>query len=234
VYDVSLSTPRKRPEREHDVKANTVRARPPLSRERVVEAALKVMDDEGLEAVSMRRVAREVGVEAMSLYHHVANKADLMDGILDVVTAEIELPRPGTPWKAALRGTAISAHQVYLRHAWAANLTLSAGTGAGRYRYMEAILRCLREGGFSAELTHHAYHALESHIVGFTLWLVGISASVAAAGDELEDVVRSFETAFPYLYEHAGEHGRDRRPDDPTEFEFGLDLILDGLEAKLG
>lgn len=207
--------------------------RAPLTRERVLRQAIALADADGLDALSMRRLGQALGVEAMSLYHHVANKADLMNGILDLVTEEIELPAPGAPWKAALRATSISAHEVYLRHAWAANLTLSAGTGAGRYRYMEAILRCLREGGFSAEMTHHAYHALESHIVGFTLWVVGISASIAAAGeDELQGVVRSFETAFPYLFEHAAQHGREPGPDDPTEFEFGLDLILDGLETK--
>ena len=202
----------------------------PLTRERVLREAIRLADEDGVEALSMRRLGQALGVEAMSLYHHVANKAALLDGILDLVTEEIELPAPGPDWKAALRSTAISAHHVYLRHAWAANLTLSAGTGAGRYRYMEAILRCLREGGFSAEMTHHAYHALESHIVGFTLWLVGISASLEAAGDELDEIVRTFETAFPYLYEHAGQHGIERGPDEPTEFEFGLDLILDGLE----
>jgi AcrR family transcriptional regulator len=202
-----------------------------LTRERVLREAIRIADEDGVDALSMRRLGQALGVEAMSLYHHVANKADLMNGILDLATEEIELPSPGAPWKAALRSTAISAHHVYLRHAWAANLTLSAGTGAGRYRYMEAILRCLREGGFSAQMTHHAYHALESHIVGFTLWLVGISASIAAADEgELEDVVRSFETTFPYLFEHAAQHGREPQPGDRTEFEFGLDLLLDGLE----
>jgi AcrR family transcriptional regulator len=208
-------------------------ARVPLTRERVLAEAIRIADEDGLGALSMRRLGQALGVEAMSLYHHVANKADLMNGILDRVTEEIELPAPGSDWKPALRATSLSAHHVYLRHQWAANLTLSAGTGAGRYRYMEAILRSLREGGFSSEMAHHAYHALESHIVGFTLWLVGISASLAAAGEaELQEVVRSFEVDFPYLFEHAGEHARERGPDDPTEFEFGLDLILDGLEAR--
>ena len=183
----------------------------------------------------MRRLGQALGVEAMSLYHHVASKADLLDGILDLVTEEIELPAAGSDWKSALRATAVSAHRVFLEHPWAANLTLSAGTGAGRYRYMEAILRSLREGGFSAEMTHHAYHALESHIVGFTLWVVGISASLATIGDDaLEAIVSEFATSFPYLAEHAAEHGRERQPGDRTEFEFGLDLILDGLEGLRG
>ena len=217
------------------VRTPSTGARTPLTRERVLREAIRLADADGVDALSMRRLGQALGVEAMSLYHHVANKADLMDGILDVVTEEIELPEPGSAWKPALRATAISAHHVYLRHPWAANLTLSAGTGAGRYRYMEAILRSLREGGFSAEMTHHAYHALESHIVGFTLWLVGISASLAAAGDgALEEVVKSFEVDFPYLFEHAGEHGRESEPGDRTEFEFGLDLILDGLEGMRG
>ena len=200
----------------------------------MLREAIKLADTDGVDALSMRRLGQALGVEAMSLYHHVANKADLLSGILDLVTEEIELPEAGADWKPALRATANSAHRVFLQHPWAANLTLSAGTGPGRYRYMEAILQSLREGGFSAEMTHHAYHALESHIVGFTLWVVGITASLAAAGDELEDVVKSFETTYPYLFEHAGEHGRERQPGDRTEFEFGLDLILDGLEGLRG
>ncbi len=213
------------------VRAKATAGRRPLSRERVLREAIKIADAHGVDALSMLRLGQALGVEAMSLYHHVASKADLLNGILDLITEEIQLPQPGAAWKPALRATSISAHRVYLRHPWAANLTLSAGTGAGRYRYMEALLRTLRQGGFSAEMTHHAYHALESHIVGFTLWLVGISASIEAAGDELEDVVRSFETSFPYLFEHAGQHAREPEPGDRTEFEFGLDLILDGLES---
>ena len=204
--------------------------RVPLTRERLLRAAIELADTDGVDGLSMRRLGHVLGVEAMSLYHHVRNKADILDGMLDLVTDEIHLPGPGDPWKAALRATAVSAHRVYLEHPWAASLTLSAGTGAGRYHYMEAILRCLREGGFSAEMAHHAYHALESHIVGFTLWYVGITASIAAAGDELDDVVSSFEGTFPYLFEHAAQHAHEPQPGERTEFEFGLDLLLDSLE----
>jgi AcrR family transcriptional regulator len=217
------------------VRVPATATRTPLTRERVLREAIELADTDGVDALSMRRLGQALGVEAMSLYHHVASKADLLNGILDLVTEEIELPKDGAAWKPALRSTAISAHRVFLKHPWAANLTLSAGTGAGRYRYMEAILRSLREGGFSAEMTHHAYHALESHIVGFTLWVVGISASLATIGEEqLESIVKEFESTYPYLAEHAAEHGRERRPGDRTEFEFGLDLILDGLEGMLG
>ena len=214
------------------VRALPATPRIPLTRERVLRAAIELADSAGVESLSMRRLGQALGVEAMSLYNHVRNKADILGGMLDVVTDEIELPVPGSGWKAALRTMAVSAHRVYLEHSWAASLTLTVSTGPGRFRYMEAILRSLREGGFSAEMAHHAYHALESHIVGFTLWVVGVRAGLAAIEDRLGDIVREMEAHYPYVAEHAGEHGREREPGERTEFEFGLDLILDGLDAS--
>ena len=216
------------------VRALRDEGRVPLTRERVLRAAIELADVDGVEALSMRRLGQALDVEAMSLYHHVANKADLLGGMLDLVSEEIDLPPPGSSWKPALRETAVSAHGVYLAHGWAASLTLTAEIGAGRYRYMEAVLRSLREGGFSAEMAHHAYHAIESHIVGFTLWVVGITASFAGMDDRVEDIVREFEAHYPYLAEHAAQHRRERVPGERTEFEFGLDLLLDGLERSIG
>ena len=217
------------------VTTSELAVRAPLTRERVLQAAIELADGrDGVEGLSMRKLGQALRVEAMSLYNHVSNKSDLLSAMLDLVIDEIELPPADEDWKPALRRTAVSAYITYLAHPWAANLTLSAGTGARRFAYMEAILGCLRLGGFSAEMTHHAYHALESHIVGFTLWVVGITAGLAGMDGQVEDYVARFREPYPYLAEHAEEHLKPRGPDDKTEFEFGLDLLLDGLERMLG
>lgn len=210
--------------------------RRPLSRERVIGAAISLADAHGIDALSMRRLAQELGVEAMSVYHHVANKDDILDGIVQVVAEEIELPEPGMEWKAAIRRTAGSAHEVLVRHPWAANLILSgAGSGVARLRYMDGILGVLRGAGFSADMTDHGYHALDSHIMGFTLWQVGMNLGTeeelkAMAADFLKQLDVS---EFPYLAEHIEQHLRPRDADEVGEFEFGLGLILDGLERLL-
>src|SRR3990172_9394989 len=138
--------------------------RVPLSRERVLRAAIGLDDEGGIESLSMRKLGQRLGVEAMSLYYHAANKDDILDGIVDIVVSEIDVPSGGGDWKAAMRASAISAHEVLLRHPWAASLILSGPTvRPARLRYMDSILGCLREAGFSAEMTDHAYHALDSH-----------------------------------------------------------------------
>ena len=207
--------------------------RTPLTRQRVLEAAIALADEAGLEALSMRRLAQGLGVEAMSLYHHVSSKDDLLAGIIDLVVGEFELPDPGVPWKAAIRRTAISAHDTLVRHRWAANLMLTGGVRPARLRYMDALLGALRAGGFSADMTHHAYHALDSHILGFTLWQVGITSVSASLPDLASGFLRQLSTGeYPWLAEHVEQHVADR-PADQSEFEFGLDLILEGLERHL-
>ena len=203
----------------------------PLTRDRVLRAAIELADETGIETLSMRKLGQELGVEAMSLYNHVANKDDILGGMVDIVVGEIELPAAGLDWKSAIRRTAISAYEVLLGHPWAANLVLSGpGLSYARLRYMDGILGSLRKGGFSAEMTDHAYHALDSHIMGFTLWQVGISAGLANTSS-VEDFLRELDQdAYPYLAEHAQQHMKARDPDDEGEFAFGLDLILDGLE----
>ena len=210
----------------------TTETREPLSRERVLGAAIGLADAHGIESLTMRRLAQELGVEAMTLYYHVANKREILNGIADMVVGEIELPPPGAEWKAALRTTAISAHEVFLRHRWAASLVLSSAESSARLRYMNAILGTLRQAGFSAEMTDHAYHALESHIVGFTLWVVGMDLG---SREELASLARAFleqlpRDELPHLAEHVEQHLMPRRADDEGDFVFGLDLILDGLE----
>jgi AcrR family transcriptional regulator len=208
-------------------------ARIPLSRERVLRAAMDLADAEGIGSLTMRRLAQELGVEAMTLYYYVANKQDILAGMVDLVTSEIELPDAAGDWKAAIRRTAISEYELLIGHPWAANLILSVKQASSpRIRYMNWILRTLREAGFSAYETDHAYHALESHIMGFTLWEVGMDLGTR---EDLQALATSFLEEFPaaeypYLTEHLHEHLKERRPDDEGAYVFGLDLILDGLE----
>jgi AcrR family transcriptional regulator len=205
--------------------------RTPMSRDRVLREAIRLADTAGIEALTMRRLAREVGVEAMTLYYYVANKDEMVRGMVDAVASEIASPAPGGDWKAELRRSAISAHDVLMRHRWAAALMLSGETTPVRLRHSEAVLRCLREGGFSPEMTHHAYHALESHIYGFTLWLVGMALDPAKLQALAENFLREVpRDEYPHLYEHVGTHLVPSVEYTGSEFEFGLDLILDGLE----
>jgi AcrR family transcriptional regulator len=209
-------------------------ARTPLSRERVLRAAISLADESGIESLSMRRLAQELGVEAMSLYHHVANKGALLDGMLDIVFGEMEPPPPDGDWKPAMRACALSAHHVLLRHAWACRLLMSpTGPSPARLRWMDSVLGRLRGAGFSAEMTHHAYHALDSHIVGFTLWVLPYLALAREQPDFAQRFVAEAPLdELPYLAEHIGVHLADR-PGDTSEFDFGLDLILEGLERSL-
>lgn len=206
--------------------------RVPLSRDRVLRSAIGLADTGGIEALTMRRLGQELGVEAMSLYNHVASKDDVLNAIVDIVESDIELPSAGADWKAALRRTGISAHDVFVRHPWAASLTLRAtGPRPARWRYMNGILGCLRGAGFSAEMTDHAYHALDSHIAGFTLWQVQIRVDP----EKLPELAATFlgglpANEYPYLVEHVYQHLKARNPEDEGSFAFGLDLILDGLE----
>ena len=207
--------------------------RVPLSRERVLRAAIDVADGGGIESLTMRRLAQELGVEAMTLYYHVANKDDILAGMVDLVVDEMELPATDTEWKAGLRMIAMSSFEVLLRHPWAASKILSGpGISRARMRHMDAILGTLRIGGFSAEMTDHAYHALDSHIMGFALWVVGMNLGsdenlAALATNFLQELERE---ELPHLAEHVQQHLKPRDPEDEGEFAFGLDLILDGLE----
>lgn len=199
-------------------------------------AAIELADEAGLEGLTMRALGQRLGVEAMTLYYHVGRKDDLLAGLTDAVVAEFALPSSAGEWRTELRRAAISAHEVLVRHPWAARLILSGpGVSAARLRHMDAILGCLRGAGFSADLTDHAYHALDSHIMGFTLWVVGMNLGTsddvrAMAGAFLETLARD---ELPHLAEHIEQHLKPADPDAESEFVFGLDLILDGLERRL-
>ncbi|MDQ2969478.1 MAG: TetR/AcrR family transcriptional regulator C-terminal domain-containing protein [Actinomycetota bacterium] len=213
----------------------------PLTRERVLEAAVHLADEGGIESLTMRKLAGALGVEAMSLYNHVANKDDLVAAMVDLVVSEIELPSAGKDWDVDIRTCAVSAHEALLRHPWACSLVLSPGTirtlPKPRLLYMEWLLRRLREAGFSPDLTYHAYHALDSHIFGFTLWQLGhsIDAIDLTGSKDFADLVDRFlrelpAADYPYLAEHARQHATAPSGDGAREFQFGLELILEGLE----
>ena len=206
--------------------------RQPLTRDRVLAAAVELADGEGIAALSMRRLAQTLGVEAMTLYYHVKNKEALLDGIMDLVVQEYVPADPAAPWKSAVRATSISAFDALMRHPWAAELSFKTGVSQARLRWMDALLGVLRGAGFSPAMTHHAYHALDSHIVGFTLWVVGMPVDE----ETLPETAASFLATLPpgdlpYLIEHVEQHIHPS--DDIREFEFGLDLLLDSLERRL-
>jgi AcrR family transcriptional regulator len=204
----------------------------PLSRERILQAALELTDEGGIESLTMRRLGQALGFEAMSLYNHVANKDDVLDGILDLVLAESEPPSPAGDWDAAIRASAISVHEALRRHPWSCTLLMAPGrVRPARLRYMDLLLGRLREAGFSAETTYHAYHVLDGHIFGFSLW----ETSHTYTAEEVSNFVAKFAQtitvdAYPYLHEHAQQHFSEGAHREVSAFEFGLDLIVDGLK----
>jgi AcrR family transcriptional regulator len=206
-------------------------SRPRLNRQRVLRAAVKLADRDGIEAVTMRRLGRELGVEAMSLYNHVANKDDILEGIADAVMAEIDQPREGTDWKAALRSNAIAVGDLLVRHPWASSLKIRRMPGPATLGQNEWVLQTLREAGFSEALTYHAYHVLESYILGFAVQEINFSSLTKddvsrLAGEFLHDFPKA---EYPYFTEHVEQH-LDGSVEGESGFELGLDLILDGLE----
>jgi AcrR family transcriptional regulator len=210
--------------------------RVPLSRERVLRAAFDRTDKEGVEALSMRKLAQELGVEAMSLYRHVRNKGDIVDGMVDLVFAEIGLPTTDVDWKTAMRRRAISVRDVLARHPWAIGLMESRSTpGPATLQHHDAVLACLRNQGFSIALAAHAYSVLDSYLYGFALEQASLPFQTSeAAGEVADSIRRQFPVhAYPHLMEMAVKHVLQPGYDYADEFEFGLDLILDGLERVL-
>jgi AcrR family transcriptional regulator len=214
----------------------TTETRTPLSRERILDAALALVDEGGLESLSMRKLGQSLGVEAMSLYNHVQNKDDVIKGILERVAAEIEPPSPTGEWDAAIRASAISAHQCLRRHPWASGPMMTPShIVRQRVGYMEALLGRLRDAGFSADQTYHAYHVLDAHIFGFSLWLAGHAVDEKKLPPDFIDwFLREFpEDQFPYVVEHGRQHVTEGPLHEVSAFEFALDLILDGLKREL-
>ncbi|HEX6678330.1 MAG TPA: TetR/AcrR family transcriptional regulator C-terminal domain-containing protein [Actinomycetes bacterium] len=211
--------------------------RPPLTKQRVLRAALALADRGGVGSLSMRKLAQELGVEAMSLYHHVANKDEILDGLVDVVFGEIDLPTGEAGWKAAMRRRAISAREALRRHPWAIGLMESRSTpGSANVRHHDAVLGILRNAGFTVALAAHAYSLLDSYIYGFALQEASLPFHTP---EETAEVARTIMAgfpadAYPYLTEIAVEHVLQPGYDYGNEFLFGLDLILDGLDRARG
>jgi AcrR family transcriptional regulator len=205
----------------------------PLTRERVLRAAVALADESGSESLSMRKLGEAVGVEAMSLYHHVASKVDLLDGMIDVVFGEIEPPSGGEDWKAAMRQRAISARRVLSRHGWAIGFMESRSSpGPATLRHHDAVIGCLRNAGFSIELAAHAFSVLDSYIYGFALQERSLPFHTPEETAELaQDILAGFPPdKYPHLAELTTQHVLRPGYDYDNEFEFGLDLILDGIE----
>jgi AcrR family transcriptional regulator len=207
--------------------------RTPLSRDRVLRAAVAFADESGIGSLSMRKLGEALGVEAMSLYNHVASRGDLLDGMIDLVFGEIGLPPGGAGWKTAMRQRALSARQALSRHPWAIGLMESRSTpGPATLRHHDAVLGSLRQAGFPVALAAHAFSVLDSYIYGFALQEASLPFE---AGEETADLARMIMARFtpdqyPHLTELTLEHVLQPGYDYGNEFEFGLDLILDGLE----
>ena len=201
----------------------------------MLRAAVALADDAGIESLSMRKLAQELGVVPMALYKHVANKEELLDGMVDVVVGEIHPPVRGTDWKSAVRQRILSARQALLRHPWASQVIESRTTPTPAVlEYMDSMIGMFRVGGFSVDLTHHVMHAMGSRILGFTQELFDDSQSV---DPEVQAVMfREMAGKYPYVTEIAMAAAHDEESvvgqgcDDQFEFEFALDLLLDGFE----
>lgn len=215
--------------------AASAQPRTPLSKERVLRAAIDLADQSGIESLSMRKLGHALGVEAMSLYNHARNKDEILDGIADTVVGEIELILPDPDWKTALHAQVMAARSVLLRHPWAPKVIESRkNPGPATMRYMESVIGMLRSADFSVDLTHHAMHVLGSRIFGFNQELYDDPGETGMTPEVAAVMAQEMAATYPYITEltlsisHDGGLGGC---DDDFEFAFGLDLILDGLEA---
>jgi AcrR family transcriptional regulator len=213
----------------------TAPPREPLTKERILHAAVALADEGGVDSLSMRRIAQELGVVPMALYKHVANKDEMLDGMVDVVVGEIDPPLPDADWKTAIRERVLSARRALLRHPWASKViesrTNPTPTVIG---YMDAMIGILRNGGFSVDLTHHAMHAMGSRALGFSQELFDDTPEDPPAVQAIQ--MRWMAERYPHISEMVAAISHDDASvvgmgcDDQFEFEFALDLMLDGLE----
>ena len=213
----------------------TSEPRTPLNKEKVLSAAVELADHEGVDGLSMRRLAAELGVVPMALYKHVANKDELLDGMIDVVVAEIDPPRTDLDWKPAVRERILSARRMLLRHPWASRVMESRTRPTMTVMaYMDSMIAMLVAGGFSIDLVHHVMHAMGSRLMGFTQEMFNDQSD----GEQpfQPEMLEQLKTLFPSIYElyltvnHEDESIVGAGCDDQFEFEFALDLMLDGIE----
>jgi AcrR family transcriptional regulator len=210
----------------------TAEARLPLTRARILAAAVELADTSGVEAVTMRRLGEELGFEAMSLYRHVTSKSDLFDGMLDLVVAEWRPPDRGE-WRGAIRTSAGSVHNALRRHPWAAQLLMTGShVPTARLEYMDRLLGTLRENSFDADTAYSVYHLLDGYIFGFALWEIAYNSVPldAEAATKLMEAI-PWER-YPHLAEHRDQHMTEGPHREVSAFETGLDLILAGLRTQ--
>jgi len=215
---------------------STTPQRVPLTRDRVLRAAVVIADESGIDSLTMRRLAEQLDVKPMSLYYHVANKDEILDGIVDIVFSEISLPSGGAEWKPALRDRAISVRHVLGVHPWATSLMQSrVNPGPSVLRHHDSVIGCLREGGFSVAMAAHAISAMDAYIYGFALQEKTLPfetpEEVAAIAEMILQQMPADE--YPHLAELTVDHVLQPGYNYSDEFEFGLDLILDGLDTLL-
>ncbi len=218
-------------------RTQAARERVPLTRDRVLHAAVAFADELGIDALSMRKLGEALGVEAMSLYNHVSSKDELLDGMVDLVFGEIDLPDDSDGWRPAMRDRAESVRSALTRHRWAIGLMESrTSPGPATLRHHDAVIGALRRGGFSVALTAHAFAALDSYIYGFALQEASLPFESGEETGELAQAIldQAEPDEYPHLTELAVEHVMQPGYDFGDEFGFGLDLLLDGLESALG
>jgi AcrR family transcriptional regulator len=210
-------------------------SRLPLSRDRILAAAVEIADESGVGAVTMREVASRLGVEAMSLYNHVANKDDILDGMADFVVEQFDLPEDVDRWREAMRRRAVSAHEVFGRHPWAPMLFDSRkSSGPARLHYFDWVLGKLMTAGFSVDGAARAFSLLDSYIYGFGIQQFNFSADSDVSTEEMAEAILAYipTETYPYLHRMAS-HAMQVGYDAEADFDFGLEIILDGLERIL-
>uniref|UniRef100_UPI00403FC852 TetR/AcrR family transcriptional regulator C-terminal domain-containing protein n=1 Tax=Streptomyces sp. SS7 TaxID=3108485 RepID=UPI00403FC852 len=221
---------------------SVARQRAPLSRKRVLDTAVALADEGGVDALSMRRIAQALGVVPMALYKHVAHKNELLDGMIDALVAEIDPPSPDADWKSAVRGRVLSARRMLLRHPWApgvieTRMKARATPTPAVLAYLDSMIGIFRAGGFPVDLVHHAMHVMGSRLLGFSQELFEDRTDRVPEPDAPSP--EEMATRYPHLTELARAVAHDEESvvgsgcDDQYEFEFALDLTLDGLERLL-
>ena len=216
--------------------ARDTAARPRLSRERVLQGAVAVADKGGIAALTIRSLAAELGVKPMSVYHHVANKEEILDGLVDLVFAEIELPTIGGEWHEEMRRRAASAREAMRRHPWAIGLVETrTSPGHATLRHHDAVIGTLREGGFSVEMTAHAFALIDAYVYGFALSEATLPFNGPDTVPEVAEQMMEYFTPdeYPHLLGFTVEHVMKPGYDYSEEFEFGLGVVLDGLARSL-
>ncbi len=208
----------------------------PLTKERVLRAAITLADENGIESLSMRKLGHELGVEAMSLYNHVANKEEILDGMVDVLVSEIDISAGGSDWKTSMRDQILAARVVMARHPWAPGVIETRKTlSPPLMRYMDTIGGIFLGGGFTVKLLHHAMHALGSRVLGFTQELFDDSEALEQSPEVAAIMLQQMTREYPNISAVVAEISHDEDSiigsgcDDDVEFVFSLDLILDGL-----